>query len=249
VSAIYSLRRANIDPNPADNRARLDGNRQVIHDRDSAGTALREKCHAVDHAGTVSYGGIMSFEVEQKFRSASHAEVAARLATLGAQPGEEIAQVDLYLNHPSRDFAETGEALRIRQVGAGNAITYKGPRLAGPTKTRPEHEVAFAAGPVAFETLRKVFLKLGFRPVAEVHKRRTTYHLSLLGRPLEVVLDQVDGLGAFVEVEAIAEDDADLPSAQAAVQELARQIGLTDLEPRSYLRMILELRASVADGA
>jgi adenylate cyclase class 2 len=191
----------------------------------------------------------MSFEVEQKFRSAGHPELAARLATLGAERGDAIAQVDIYLNHPARDFAQTGEALRIRQMGAENAITYKGPRLAGPTKTRPEHEVAFAAGPEAFETLHKVFVTLGFRPVAEVRKRRTPYHLTIQGRPLEVVLDQVDGLGAFVEVEAIAPDDADLPAAQAAVLELVRQLGLADYEPRSYLRMVLELRASVADGA
>ncbi|MBV8267850.1 MAG: hypothetical protein JO252_16105, partial [Planctomycetaceae bacterium] len=43
-------------------------------------------------------------------------------------------------------------------------------------------------------------------------------------------------------VEAIAEDEADLPAAQGAVLDLADVLGLTDVEPRSYLRMALEQR-------
>jgi adenylate cyclase class 2 len=188
----------------------------------------------------------MSFEVEQKFRTAGHSEIIARLDAIGAVPGEPLAQVDVYLNHPARDFARTGEALRIRQVGTSNAITYKGPRLDGPTKTRPEYEVAFADGPLALETLRKIFLTLGFRPVAGVHKWRTPYHLTVANRPVEVVLDRVDELGTFVEVEVLARDDADLPAAQATVLDLAGQLGLSDLEPRSYLRMILERHAGAS---
>jgi adenylate cyclase, class 2 len=189
----------------------------------------------------------MSFEVEQKFRTNGHPEIAARLVALGATPGAPIRQTDAYLNHPSRDFAETGEAFRIRRVGDANAITYKGPRLAGPTKTRQEHEVDFAAGPESLETLRKVLLSLGFRPIAEIHKVRTPYHLTFRERAVEVVLDEVEELGPFVEVETIAGDHADLAPAQSAVVNLSSMLGLTEREPRSYLRMVMELRAGKAD--
>jgi adenylate cyclase class IV len=49
-------------------------------------------------------------------------------------------------------------------------------------------------------------------------------------------------LGDFAEIEAIADDEAALPSAQATVLALASQLGLDQVEPRSYLRMILEVR-------
>lgn len=190
----------------------------------------------------------MRFEVEQKFRAGGHAEVAAALAALGAEAGATVRQEDAYLAHPARDFARSGEALRIRTSGASNAVTYKGPKRPGATKTREEIEVPFADGPERLAQTRRLFEALGFRPVFVVRKARTPYRLSYRGRPLEVVLDEVEGLGTFVEVETIADGEADLPPAQSAVTGLATALGLSDLEPRSYLRMALERRAAEADG-
>ncbi len=183
----------------------------------------------------------MSFEVEQKFRTAGHAEVAGRLRAMGAEAGPEVAHEDAYWNHPSRDFGRTNEALRLRRVGDGNAITYKGPKHPGPTKTREEVEVPFLAGPDGFGRMSRVFEALGFRRVAVVRKRRTPHRLVHEGRAIEVVLDVAEGLGTFVEVEAIAGDENDLAGAQHAVMSLAAALGLTEVEPRSYLRMALGL--------
>ena len=46
--------------------------------------------------------------------------------------------VDTYYNHPSRDFAETREALRIRRVDGVPMVTYKGTKLPGEVKARRE---------------------------------------------------------------------------------------------------------------
>jgi adenylate cyclase class 2 len=190
----------------------------------------------------------MGFEVEQKFRTDGHAEVAARLNAMGAAAGPRIDQEDAYWNHPARDFATTNEALRLRRVGAGNAITYKGPKHAGPTKTREEIEIPYREGPEGLEQMSRLFEALGFRPVALVRKHRTPYTLTYEGREVEVVLDVAEDIGTFVEVEAIAEGEADLPEAQRVVMSLAAALGLTDVEPRSYLRMALEHRAGSSGG-
>lgn len=190
----------------------------------------------------------MSYEIEQKYRTSGHATVAARLAELGAKPGGSVDQEDAYLDHPARDFATTNEAFRIRRTGARNVVTYKGPKHAGPTKTREEIEVRFADGVESLERMRQLFQSLGFRPVAVIRKVRTPYHLTYDGRQLEVVLDVAEALGTFVEVEAIVESAEDLPEAQRAVLELAEKLGLREVEPRSYLRMALEHRAAEADG-
>jgi adenylate cyclase class 2 len=190
----------------------------------------------------------MRFEVEQKFRAGSLDQVAERLARMGASAGQALEQEDSYLGHPCRDFAQTNEALRLRWVGGSSAITYKGPKREGPTKTREEVELPFAGGPEALDGARRVLEALGFRPVYVVRKVRTPYHLTEQGRPIEVALDVVEGPGSFVEVETIAEGDDDLPAAQRAVTDLARSLGLSSPEPRSYLRMALERRAAAADG-
>jgi adenylate cyclase, class 2 len=186
---------------------------------------------------TLSY---MGYEVEVKYRSVDHAELGRRLTKFGAHRGPEISQEDIYLSHPSRDFASTHEALRIRRIGAENRITYKGPRLSGPTKTREEIEIAFASGEAAFDQLARLFELLGFRAVAAVRKSRTPFHLSWHGHDIEIVVDRVADLGDFAEIETLVESASELPAAQEAVLTLAGEFGLTEVEPRSYLRMLLE---------
>ncbi len=184
----------------------------------------------------------MSYEVEVKYRTRDREDLAHRLARLGAVSSPEITQEDAYLRHPSRDFSQTREALRIRRMGESNRVTYKGPRRDGPTKTREEIEIAFAEGETCHAQLLRLFANLGFEPVAVVRKTRRPFRLDYRGRDVEVALDLAEELGEFVEVEAIAESEADLPDAQAVVLELGRELGLTDVEPRSYLRMLLEKR-------
>jgi adenylate cyclase class 2 len=185
----------------------------------------------------------MSFEVEVKYRLVDHHRLAERLVDRGATVGPAVAHEDTYLSHPTRDFAVTNEALRLRRIGTENCITYKGPRRAGPTKTREEIELSVPGGDAAFARLSRLFEILGFRPIATIKKSRTSFHLTEQRHVLEVALDHAEGLGDFAEIETIAATEADQPAAQAAVLDLAVELGLTDVEPRSYLRMVLEARA------
>ncbi len=186
----------------------------------------------------------MAYEIEMKFRVASQDDLAGRLATLGAAVGPTVLERDLYWNHPARDFAQTHEAFRIRQIDDTNRITYKGPRHPGPTKTREELEIPFASGRDSFEQLGELLARLGFTPVGVVEKSRTSYSLARDSIPMVITLDQVAGLGDFAEIEAITKSEPEIPAAQAAVVELAKSLGLTELEPRSYLRMVLAARSS-----
>ncbi|AMV37504.1 class IV adenylate cyclase [Planctomyces sp. SH-PL62] len=185
----------------------------------------------------------MSFEVELKYRDVDHDRLTRALKSLGAEEIGSVDQEDSYLNHPSRDFAETREAFRIRRVGDDNRVTFKGPREAGPTKTREEIEIPFASGPERYEELSRLYDRLGFRRVAVVRKRRTTFRLRFEDHDLEIALDRAEGLGDFAEVEAVAQGREDLPRAQQAVLDLAAKLDLLAVEPRSYLRMYLEERS------
>lgn len=185
----------------------------------------------------------MSYEVEIKFRVPNHDALTLALEAIGAVASPSTAQGDLYLAHPQRDFAKSDEALRLRRDGETNAITYKGPKRGGPTKTREEVEVEFTPGDEAREQMTRIFVALGFRRVADVKKVRTSYDVPHRGRAMVVTLDVADELGSFAEVEAIAEGENDLADAQQAVLALAAELGLADVEPRSYLRMTLERKS------
>ena len=182
----------------------------------------------------------MRYEVEIKFRVEDHATVASQLARRGVLSGTPLVQDDLYLRHPARDFAQTDEALRLRREGESNFLTYKGPRLAGPAKTREELDIPIGDGPEVRADMARLLSRLGFEILHEVCKARLPFRLVYRGRPMVVTLDKIEGLGAFAEVEAIATSPADLVEAQAAVVALAEELGLKEIEKRSYLRIVLE---------
>ncbi len=183
----------------------------------------------------------MTIEVEQKFRVDDLAGLERQLALLGAKPGDEQVQVDLYYAHPSRDFAVTDEALRLRRVGTENYITYKGPKLDTTTKTRRELELALPTGEEGAEAAAALLEVLSFRKVLEVSKRRRHLTLAWQGYEVTVALDHLNGLGDFVELELLA-DESSMPAAQAAVAALAEHLALRNSERRSYLELMLAAR-------
>jgi adenylate cyclase class 2 len=180
----------------------------------------------------------MHTEVEQKFRAEHRPELIARLERLGAKFNKPIVQVDQYFAHPSRDFAKTDEALRIRRVGEENFVTYKGPKLDTTTKTRRELELPLPSGAKRAGEFAELFKALGFSPVAEVRKNRRTANVAWRDEEVEVALDDVDGLGQFVELEISTEAESP-DAAREVVVSLAKELGLDGVERRSYLELLL----------
>ena len=185
-------------------------------------------------------------EVEQKFRVDDLQAVAARLSELGAVEGDAVRQVDTYYAHPSRDFAATDEALRIRRVGDRSVITYKGPKLDATTKTRREIEVPLGSEASGSESWAGMLVALGFAVAGCVEKVRIPYALVVETLEVEIALDQVTGLGTYVEVEVLTDDESTL-KAEAVVASVASELGLSwsgqrglvALEPRSYIELLL----------
>jgi adenylate cyclase class 2 len=177
-------------------------------------------------------------EIEMKFPVADFAPIKAILGQWRARPDEVVDEADHYFNAPDRDFAQTDEALRLRRIGAGNTVTYKGPKQAGPAKTRTEIEVSLESGAEAGDRFCRLLTHLGYRAVAIVHKKRLVFHFAKMGFPLQICLDDVEKLGRFVEVEIVAAEE-DKNQAQEVLQQVTADLGLENSERRSYLEMVL----------
>ncbi|MFB6236170.1 MAG: class IV adenylate cyclase [Halopenitus sp.] len=185
------------------------------------------------------------YEVELKVR-ADLDRVQRRLVDLDAEDRGAKRQVDTYYDAPHRDFAETDEALRIRETtplsvedeeenpehDASTSLTYKGPLVEAESKTREEHETTVADPPEA----RAIFDGLGFEPAAEVRKERRFYELD----GYTVTLDEVEGAGHFVEVEREADEES-LEAVRRGAVDVLEQLGLDAAEQirTSYLGLIL----------
>jgi adenylate cyclase class 2 len=169
-------------------------------------------------------------EVEAKAYLEDSEKVMKELIDLGAREIYFTVQRDTYYHHPSRDFGVTDEALRIREEQGRAFITYKGPKLDDLTKSREELEVPL----VDPRPLGMLLLRLGFEPLAVVEKRRRGF----LHNALEVTIDEVRGLGLFLEVEA--KECEDLEEGRERVLGLLENLSLDRLERRSYLELLLE---------
>ncbi|QOJ78577.1 class IV adenylate cyclase [Infirmifilum lucidum] len=174
-------------------------------------------------------------EVEVKFRFRDHGKLKERLRELGAKLVDVVDMVDVYLQHPCKNFAVTDEALRVRfyrsslRHGENIELAYKGPRLEGWAKSRVELVVRVGD----FEGILKVLNSIGFTEVARIVKHREFYELD----NVEISLDRVEGLGDFVELE-------DRGAGAEGLRRVAEKLGLSEVVHETYLELYLKSRAS-----
>lgn len=177
-------------------------------------------------------------EVEVKAKIDSFDEMRERLDEIGAIKTKTERQEDRYFNSPVKDFAETDEALRIRETISDEKhnlfITYKGPKIDAKSKTRQEVEMGIEDADKA----SKIFEFLGFNEVRTVIKEREYYSYE----NFEISLDDVHGLDPYMEIEISLDDNSDYSDAQKSIFELFEKLGITDgFERTSYLELLEEL--------
>lgn len=203
--------------------------------------ALKPLTLLEENSTSVNVGFVMAaYEVELKFPlQRSPEEFIETLKAFGATEEGSVVQKDIYFSHPIRDFRDTDEALRIRSAGEKNFVTYKGPLLDDHTKTRQEIEISFADGEEPSQQFWAMLRALGFRDVRRVEKTRRIFRAQFESREFKIVLDDVVGLGLYVEVETLAKQN-DWEEAREVVIRLAEQLALKNSDRRSYLQMLVE---------
>ena len=178
-------------------------------------------------------------EVEVKFPVADFSPLEAKLREWGATFDPVRHDEDRYFNAPDRDFATTDEALRVRSIGSKNVVTYKGPKIDAETKSRLEIETALGDDPESARDMVRILANLRYRATGVVRKSRRIARFQRGGFDMQASLDEVEGVGRYAEVEAMA-DEAQFAPAKAAVLAAAGELGMTQPERRSYLQLVLE---------
>lgn len=174
-------------------------------------------------------------EVEVKAKITDFNAVKKMLKKINAEKDHIEHQEDSYFNSPIKNFAETDEALRIREVSVNNIsktfITYKGPKIDSQSKTREEVELE-VENP---KKIAKVFEHLGFKKVAKVIKNRTIYNID----QYIISLDEVEGLEPYMEIETDLEDGSEFEEALNKIFDIFKKLGINDgFERTSYLELL-----------
>ncbi len=169
------------------------------------------------------------YEVEIKAEAKEGIE--EKIRKIAKKAGKE-EQEDTIFSHPCRDFAKTDEVLRIRKVNKELIMTYKGPKLEGPAKSRLELET-----PVKPEMFR-ILESVGFTKFITVSKVRQIYQKG----GVIFSIDNVAGLGKYIEIEKQAESEKELEKTKREVLSIFESLGYTekDIIKKPYLVLLLE---------
>jgi homotetrameric cytidine deaminase len=163
--------------------------------------------------------------VELKARDADPEATLRRALELGASDEGVLRQRDTYFGR-----ARGRLKLREQEPGGAQLIAYQRPD--DPQARTSAYRIAEVADT---DALREALdAALGTHVV--VDKRR---HL-LLYENVRIHLDEVDGLGAFVELEGVAAPDSDLAREHELVERLRGQLGLGEAVPVSYSDLLLD---------
>ena len=149
--------------------------------------------------------------VELKARDADPAATEARLRDLGAAPADTFDQRDIY-------FRTRSGRLKLRTSSSSELIAYRRPDDAEPAEST--YVLAAVSEPDALAEA----LEAALGTVVTVSKRRRLF----LWEGVRIHLDEVEGLGSFVEFEAVLPDAGDLDTARAKVARLRAALGVSD---------------------
>lgn len=133
----------------------------------------------------------MNIEIERKYQVGEVGTIKERILAAGAASKGDKQSTDLYFVVPQE--IEHTKYLRLRSQGqeTKGVLAYHEPV---DNLVANEWEVDVSD----LKTTTEILQKLGYEPEITVNKNRETLELD----GCEVVIDQVEGLGGFVEIEA-----------------------------------------------
>lgn len=167
----------------------------------------------------------MPTNIEIKARARDFEEVRRRAESLSVTPVEVIPQEDIFFN------TEKGRLkLRVLALNLGQLIYYTRPDQQGPKRS----EYHFYETPDPENLKRVLELAYGIRGVV-----KKTRYLYLVGQT-RVHLDDVDGLGQFMELEVVMGEEQSDAEGQAIAEGLMSRLGVErgDLLEGAYMDLL-----------
>ena len=155
----------------------------------------------------------MATNIEIKARVDDFEDLKARAQSLSDQPLKILPQEDTFFNTPKGRLK-----LRIQTPHQGQLIYYERPDQDGPK--RSDYYLAETNNP---ENLKQTLsLALGVRGVV-----RKTRYLYMAGQT-RIHLDDVEGLGYFMELEVVMRTGQNDAEGQAIAEDLMRRLGVRE---------------------
>lgn len=178
-------------------------------------------------------------EIEVKAYLKNKAHVLEKLTDLGCMLSEPVRQIDtVYTRIPAKtveEYLKNDHFVRIREKSDGRFVfTVKKP-LSRDVLTKAEHETEIKNA----KELEQALFLMGYQIANKVIKVRHTAHI----KDFEICIDEVEGMGSFIEVEKMSDDDADIVRKDLSVFLSSLGIPLHDEVKKGYDILAIEKQA------
>lgn len=167
----------------------------------------------------------MPSNIEIKARARNFGEIRSRAERLSDTPVQVIPQEDTFFTTPQGRLK-----LRALDSNQGQLIYYMRPEQEGPK--RSDYHISHTSDP---ENLKRVLaLAYGVRGVV-----RKTRYLFLVGQT-RIHLDEVEGLGHFLELEVVLREGQSDAEGQGIAEDLMASLGVesNDLLEGAYMDLL-----------
>jgi adenylate cyclase class 2 len=158
-------------------------------------------------------------EVEVKYRCDDTEALLAALKSRGIGVSDPACQDDQAYAPSGWQFGDSKlgvSFLRLRTVAGRHIFTLKEPALNEQACLEYETEIADR------EAMHHAVLRMGYRPTVRIVKTRRTAMYD----DCSLCLDDVEGIGGFVEAERMVPDGADIEAVQASLAALIESLGV-----------------------
>lgn len=178
-------------------------------------------------------------EIERKFRlSAQQRQTIERILKKEYGTPVESNQIDeVFLKgmNTFKHFKQGMPVIRLRTENHKTLLTYK--RRVNDDGDTIEHELAIDSA----DTMKLILSEMDYQSVTYVKKKRQEIKVK---DGFNVVLDAVEGLGDFLEIETVTGDDTHIIEIEYRIMKIAESYGLTesDLERKKYDQLLAELQ-------
>jgi adenylate cyclase, class 2 len=169
-------------------------------------------------ATLASGGGSLVREIEVKYRVDDLEGLLAALKARSIEVSDPFHQDDQAYAPAGWQFGDGKlgvSFLRLRTVAGRHYFTLKQPAQNDQACLEYETEVADR------EAMHQAVLQMGYRPTVRIIKTRRTASIG----DCSLCIDEVEGIGGFVEAERMAPDDADAQAIQAELATLIKSLG------------------------
>lgn len=192
------------------------------------------------HKSSTKNTSMIEIEVKLKIEDPAHLEKC--LLDWGYILIETLRETDTYFDGGINGIKKSGQALRVRRTvdcATGkehSSITFKGEKLDKISIARLELETVVESG----ETAERILCALGFFPVQPIVIKNRKI---LRYKDISACIDDVEGLGTFLELEIMAESEEARTEALDRIEKILKRIGYTmvDTTRASYLSQLQKL--------